>query len=447
MFPSVLIVDDEPTILHSLSGILADEGFETITAENGYDALKKLSQVSPDIVLLDIWMPGLDGLETLDEIKKVHPFVPVILITGHGTIETAVQATKAGAFDFIEKPLSIEKVVVTINNALNFRRLEEENRYLRKKALEKNSLTGTSQAVNELKAQIAIVAPTDAWLLIQGESGTGKELVARTVHQLSGRADRPMVVMNCGAIPAERSDSEWFGHERNAFAGADQRRRGAFEVASGGTLFMNEVGDLDLATQGKILRALDSGLFTRVGGERPLTVDVRVIAATSRNLEEDVARGTFREDLLYKLNVVPVHVPALRERREDVPALVAQFFALHAREGGLQGKTLSPEAAALLSAYPWPGNVRELKNLAERLLISVQGPVVEAYHIPPAYRGAGKKDATGADPFSVEDFEEARGAFERAWLARRLARHGGDLAKTAEALGLAPKVLETKLNG
>ncbi|MFH1887619.1 MAG: sigma-54 dependent transcriptional regulator [Pseudomonadota bacterium] len=446
MFPSVLIVDDEPSILQTLGGILSDEGFEITTAENGYEALKRLSEVSPDIVLLDIWMPGLDGLETLDEIRKEHPFVPVILITGHGTIETAVQATKAGAFDFIEKPLSVDKVVVTINNALNFRRLEEENRYLRKKTLEKNSLTGSSQAVNELKAQIAIVAPTDAWILIQGESGTGKELVARTVHQLSGRADRPLVVMNCGAIPPERLDSEWFGHERHAFPGADQRRRGAFEIASGGALFMNEVGDLDLATQGKILSALDSGQFTRLGGERPLTVDVRVIASTCRNLEEEVAKGTFREDLYYKLNVVPIQVPALRDRKEDVPALAEQFFARHARDRGTVSKVLSPEAGVLLSAYPWPGNVRELRNLAERLLISVEGPVVEAFHVPPAYRGGGKKDA-GADPYALEDLDEAKKTFERTWLFKRLARHFGDLKKTAKALGMDARTLEKKLRG
>ncbi|MBW1990083.1 MAG: sigma-54-dependent Fis family transcriptional regulator, partial [Deltaproteobacteria bacterium] len=256
MFPSVLIVDDEPTILQSLSGILADEGFEVLCAENGYEALKKLSKFSPDIVLLDIWMPGLDGLETLDEIKRQLPFVPVILITGHGTIETAVQATKAGAFDFIEKPLSIEKVVVAINNALNFRRLEEENRYLRKKTLEKNSLTGASQAVMELKAQIAQVAPTDGWILIQGETGTGKELVARTIHQLSERADMPLVTVNCSAIAPEDADSEWFGHEKDAFPGAEQRKRGYLEIAAGGTLYLSEVGDMDPATQGKVFRAL-----------------------------------------------------------------------------------------------------------------------------------------------------------------------------------------------
>ncbi|MBW1769566.1 MAG: sigma-54-dependent Fis family transcriptional regulator, partial [Deltaproteobacteria bacterium] len=327
MFPTILAVDDESAILQSLSGILSDEGFEVLTASNGYEALKIIEAESPDLVLLDIWMPGIDGIETLQEIKRTNPFLQVIIISGHGTIETAVKATKLGAHDFIEKPLSIEKVVVTINNALHFRQLEEENRFLRKKTLEKHSITGNSSTIlRALKKQIAVAAPTNAWILITGENGTGKELVARTVHQMSHRADKPLIDVNCAAIPEELIESELFGHEKGAFTGATTKKRGKFEIANGGTIFLDEIGDMSLKTQAKILRILQEQKFERVGGTRTLTVDVRVIAASNKDLEEEIEKGTFRDDLYYRLNVIPIEVPPLRNRTDDIPLLVETFL-------------------------------------------------------------------------------------------------------------------------
>ena len=293
MFPTIMIIDDEPSILKSLGGLLADEGFEVITASNGYEGLKLIEEKSPDLVLLDIWMPGIDGIETLKEIKKNHPSLQVIIITGHGNIETAVKATKLGAFDLIEKPLSIDKIIVDINNALNFRRLEEENRFLRKKTLEKHAINGNSPAVAELKKQIAIIAPTDAWVLITGENGTGKELVARTIHQFSKRVEQPMIDINCAAIPEERLESELFGHEKGAVSWSDTRKRGRFEMANAGTLFLDEIGDMSLQTQAKLLRVLQEQTFQRVGGGRDIRVDVRIIAASNKDLESRDRAGQF----------------------------------------------------------------------------------------------------------------------------------------------------------
>ncbi|MBF0204782.1 MAG: sigma-54-dependent Fis family transcriptional regulator [Desulfamplus sp.] len=385
MFPAVLIVDDNESIIDSLEGILSDDGFEVFHAFNGYDALKKIETLSPDIVLLDIWMPGMDGIETLKEIKKEYPNLPVIMITGHGTIEAAVDATKSGAFDFLEKPLSIDRVIVTINNALNFRKLEEENRYLRKKSIEKHSINGNSKAVQELNRKILTSAPSDAPILITGENGTGKELVAKTIHQLSNRPEEPFIIVNCAAIPEERIDSELFGHEKGAFSEAYAKQKGKFELASGGTLFLDEIGDMNLKTQAKILRTIESKTFQRVGGGRTLHVDVRVIAATNKDLAKEISLGNFREDLFYRLNVIPVNVPALRERKEDIPQLVKIFLSAFAKSGGKSPKQIEPEALEILDAHDWPGNVRELKNLVERLSIMVQNHTIKASDIPMPY--------------------------------------------------------------
>ena len=326
MFPSILIVDDEPSILKSLSGLLADEGFEVMTASTGYEGLKIIDREYPDLVLLDIWMPGIDGIETLKQIKKGNPYLQVIIITGHGNIETAVKATKLGAYDLIEKPLSIDKIIVAINNALNFRRLEEENRYLRKKTIEKHAINGISAATIELKKKIAAVAPTDATILITGENGTGKELVARTIYQLSTRVEEPFITVDCAAISEELIESELFGHEKGAFPGALNKKRGEFEIANNGTVFLDNIGDMSLKTQAKILRFLQEKNFQRIGGRRTLNVDVRVIAATNKPLEKEIVKGTFREDLYYRLNVVPVEVPPLRNRKEDIPILIDMFL-------------------------------------------------------------------------------------------------------------------------
>jgi two-component system nitrogen regulation response regulator NtrX len=446
MFPSILIVDDEPSIVQSLKGLLVDEGFDVMTAPNGYEALKIIESESPDLVLLDIWMPGIDGIETLKEIKAGNPFIQVIIITGHGNVETAVKATKLGAFDLIEKPLSIDKVIVGINNALNFRRLEEENRYLRKKTLAKNSIDGNSPGVLALKQQIAAVASTDTWVLITGENGTGKELVARTIYQLGNRAEKPFVDVNCAAIPEELIESELFGHEKGAFTGATTKKRGKFEIASGGTILLDEIGDMSLKTQAKILRVLQEQQFQRVGGSRVLKVDVRVIAATNKDLASEIKKGTFREDLYYRLNVVPIEVPSLRERKDDIPLLADHFLDDSAIQNRSRRKHIDPEALDMLAAYPWPGNVRELKNLIERLVILVPGERITPDDIPISYRTNDlPATAIETDCLSIDDFKEAKKAFEEAYLRDKLRENDGNVSQTARRIGVGRSYLHKKL--
>lgn len=442
MFPSILIVDDEPSILQSLSGLLTDEGFEVITANNGYEALKIIDSETPDLVLLDIWMPGIDGIETLKEIKKSSTSLPVIIITGHGNVETAVKATKLGAFDLIEKPLNIDKVIVAINNALNFRRLEEENRYLRKKTIEKHSISGSSEPVQALNMQIATVAPTESWVLIKGENGTGKELVARTIHQLSPRAEAPMIDVNCAAIPETLIESELFGHEKGAISGASTKKRGKFELANTGTIFLDEIGDMSLVTQAKILRVLDEKKFQRVGGGRVLNTDVRVIAATNKDLESEIENGRFREDLYYRLNVVPIEVPPLRTRADDIPALVDIFLAEAATSNREKCKTIDTAAMDILTTYVWPGNVRELKNLIERLAIMVQKKTITIKDLP---ANLSDPKTTAGELFSINDLEQARTAFETEYIQKKLAAYENNVAKTAKAIGVKPKYIKSLL--
>ena len=444
MFPTILAVDDEVAILQSLSGILSDEGFEVLTASNGYEALKVIEEESPDLVLLDIWMPGIDGIETLQEIKRTNPFLQVVIISGHGTIETAVKATKLGAYDFIEKPLSIEKVVVTINNALNFRRLEEENRFLRKKTLEKHSITGNSPPIQALKKQIAVAAPTNAWIFITGENGTGKELVARTIHQMSRRADKPLIDVNCAAIPDELIESELFGHEKGAFTGSTSRKRGKFEVANGGSIFLDEIGDMSLKTQAKILRILQEQKFERVGGTRTLTVNVRVIAASNKDLEREIEKGAFREDLYYRLNVIPIEVPPLRNRTEDIPLLVETFLKEFSEEGHCALKTVTPRAIEHLKLYRWPGNIRELKNLVERLAIMTESEVIDEADIPSSYK---RKDTMTLEVgiFDVDSLKEAKKEFEKMYILRRLSENENNISQTADSIGVERSHLHKKI--
>lgn len=447
MFPSILIVDDEPSILQTLGGLLSDEGFEVTTAANGYEALKIIDTESPDLVLLDIWMPGIDGIETLKEIKKGNPTIQVIIITGHGTIETAVNATKLGAYDLIEKPLSIDKVIVAINNALNFRRLEEENKYLRKKALEKNSISGDSPKTRELKKNIAKAAPTDTWILIIGENGTGKELVARTIHHLSSRADQPLIDVSCAAIPEDMIESELFGHEKGVFSETTSKKIGKFELASGGTIFLDEIGDMSLKTQAKILRVLQEQKIQRVGGSRTISVDVRVIAASNKNLEEEIERGRFREDLFYRLNVLPIEVPPLRQRVEDIPVLVDTFLEEFAVLNRSKRKVITPAALAILNKYAWPGNVRELKNLVERLAIMVETDAIGSEDMPDAYNldACPERDLSGAQFFQVDDLKEAKQAFEKEFISLKLAQHQNNVTKTAESIGVGRSYLHKKI--
>ena len=447
MFPSILIVDDEPSILQSLGGLLSDEGFEIATALNGYEALKIIDRESPDLVLLDIWMPGIDGIETLKEIKKGNPYIQVIIITGHGNIETAVKATKLGAFDLIEKPLSIDKVIVSINNALDFRRLEEENRYLRKKTIEKNSISGKSAPTEFLRKQIETAAPTETWILITGENGTGKELVARTIHQLSPRANQPLIAVNCAAIPEELIESELFGHEKGAFSGATTKKIGRFEMANNGTIFLDEIGDMSLKTQSKILRVLQEQKFHRVGGSRTLSVNVRVIAASNKGLEEEIEKGSFREDLYHRLNVIPIKVPALRQRFEDIPLLVDIFLAESAKQNQTSIKNLNPKALELLCSYPWPGNVRELKNLLERLTIMVKKDIIEDTDLPDPYHPGGVKQPELLEPqfLLMDDFKGAKKAFEKEFIQKKLLLNNNNITKTAKTIGVGRSYLHKKI--
>ena len=411
MFPSILIVDDERSILTSLSGLLSDEGFEVQTALNGYEALKEIEKTSPDLVLLDIWMPGIDGIETLKEIKRNNPFIPVIIITGHGTIETAVKATKLGAFDFVEKPLSIDKVILAINNALSFRRLEEENRYLRKKTIEKHSITGNSPPIQNLRRQIMAAGPTTSRVLITGENGTGKELVARTLHQFSPRAEGPFVDINCAALSEDQIEMELFGAERGYLDGNSAKKRGKFEMALDGTIFLDEVGDMSRATQAKLLRILEENKFQRLGSSRIIEFDVRIMAATNKNLAEEIKGGRFREDLFFRLNEVPIEVPPLRERLEDIPLLVETFLQDCAKNNHRgHPKTMTPKALDLLISYHWPGNVRELKNLVGRLDIMSSVFVIDEKMIPEPYNPRANEAETGSNLafFHISDIKKAR---------------------------------------
>lgn len=447
MLPSILLVDDEPSILRTLSGLLSDEGFEVKTASNGYEALKFIDSESPDLVLLDIWMPGIDGIETLKEIKKDNPFIQVVIITGHGTIETAIKATKLGAFDFIEKPLSIEKVIVAINNALNFRRLEEENKYLRKKTIEKHSITGNSPPITALKKHIAIAAPTNSWILITGENGSGKELVSRTIHQLSPRADQPLIDVNCAAIPEELIESELFGHEKGAFTEATTKKRGKFELAGNGTIFLDEIGDMSLKTQGKFLRVLQDLRFQRIGGGRTLSVNVRVIAASNKDLKKEIEKGNFRNDLYYRLNVIPIEVPPLRNRLEDIPPLVETFLDEFAKQNRSQRKKITQTSLELLCKYSWPGNVRELKNLMERLAIMVEGEIINDSDIPPPYNpDAGWETETIENKiFSIDYLKEAKKEFEKEFILRKLLENQNNITKTAKSIGVGRSYLHKKI--
>jgi two-component system nitrogen regulation response regulator NtrX len=436
----VLVVDDEAAIRRSLSGILADEGYETALAEDGERALAAVRERAPDLVLLDIAMPGRDGIQVLEDLRRSQPTLPVVMMSGHGTIETAVRATQLGAFDFIEKPVTLEKLLLTVRNALERSSLERENRELRARSLRAHEILGESPPIQRLKQEIAQAAPTNGWVLITGENGTGKEMVAKQLHVLSKRASAPFVEVNSAAIPEELIESELFGHEKGAFTGAIAQKRGKFELANGGTIFLDEIADMSLRTQAKILRILQEHKFERVGGSDTIDVDVRVIAATNKSLEREIQNGRFREDLYYRLNVIPFHVPALRERREDIPLLARAFVREFCADSAVPEKTFAPRALALLGAYAWPGNVRELRNLVERLVLMTPGPRIRPEDLPAELRGSGR----GAEP-AGESLEEARREFERRFLTAKLDEHGGNISRTAEAIGVARESLSRKL--
>jgi two-component system nitrogen regulation response regulator NtrX len=445
----ILIVDDEHSIQTSLAGILQDEGYQTSSASDGETALKLIEEEAPDLVLLDIWMPGMDGISVLKKIRTPGQSMQVIMMSGHATIETAVTATKLGAHDFIEKPISVEKLLVCIQNALKVNQLEEENKKLRAKIARDYEIIGTSSPIRELKQQIRIAAPTSGWVLITGENGTGKELVARAIHRQSRRAGKPFVEVNCAAIPEDLIESELFGHEKGAFTGATSKRKGKFDQAHDGTLFLDEIGDMSLKTQAKVLRILQEHKFERVGGEKTIEVDVRVVAATNKNLEYEMKQGTFREDLYYRLNVLPFHVPPLRERRQDIPLLARHFLATYCRKENVEEKHLSDEVLKALSTYNWPGNVRELKNIIERLAIMTQDDEIDVNALPAEIRMA-NADRTGEPisasiPLKHADFKEARESFEREFIRSKLQENDWNVSKTAEEIGLERSNLHRKI--
>jgi two-component system nitrogen regulation response regulator NtrX len=445
MPPTILVVDDEPQILQTVAGLLQDEGFETLTAPEGETALHLVKEELPDLVLLDIALPDRDGLDILKDLKSQYPTLPVIMVSAYGSVENAVKATRLGAYDFIEKPPHADKILLSVRNALEMARLSEENRRLRQQTAPPREIIGKSEVIRELREKLRLVAPTTASVLITGENGTGKELVARALHFLSRRAHRPFVEVNCAAIPEDLIESELFGHEKGAFTGATSRRQGKFDLAHEGTLFLDEIGDMSLKTQAKILRILEEQRFERVGGGRPIQVDVRVVAATNKNLEEEIAKGAFREDLYHRINVIPLPVPPLRERREDIPLLAEHFLKELARENNAPQKTLTPQALELLTALPWPGNIRELRNFIWRLFLLTTKSVIDADDLPfsPGTLAA-PPEATG-DPFALPHFREARAEFEREFLRRKLAAHRGSVSATAEAVGLERTHLYRKL--
>ncbi len=454
MSASILIVDDEESILTALSSILQDEGYDVTVAMSGTEALRIYTMDPPDLMLLDIWMPEMDGMETLRRVRELVPTAQVMMMSGHGSIETAVKAIKLGAYDYIEKPLSLENVTLRVKHALDQYRLEQENRTLRTTVQRKFELVGQSPAMHELRQLIQTAGPTISRVLIGGENGTGKELVARAIHQASARTGRPFIAVNCAAIPETLIESELFGHEKGSFTGATSMKRGQFEQADGGTLFLDEIADMSLNTQAKVLRALQEQQFTRVGGTKVLKVDVRVLAASNKDLLKEIEKGMFRDDLFYRLNVVPIIVPPLRQRREDIPLLIRHFMKAHSEEQGLRMKEVSPEAMAVFQQYDWPGNIRELRNLIERLMIMVPGPVidpVQAGHSLQARPVVGSTPQAAAPPVnplltqSYDSLRDARNAFEKDYIGRKLREHHWNISRTAEELKIERSHLHRKI--
>jgi two-component system nitrogen regulation response regulator NtrX len=441
--PSILIVDDEAGVRSALSGILRDEGYGVEAVESGEACLDRAIRATFDVIILDIWLPGMDGLATLAKLQQRRVDAPVIMISGHGNIESAVRAIKMGAFDFIEKPLSLQKTVLVVSNAVRQRRLEAENRELRATVDKRHEMVGESYVLRQLLEQVAMAAPTNGRVLIHGENGTGKELVARSIHMRSRREKGPFIEVNCAAIPEELIESELFGHMKGAFTGAVSDRRGKFEMADSGTLFLDEIADMSVKTQAKVLRALQEQIVEPVGGTASVKVDVRVIAATNKDLPTEIRLGRFREDLYFRLNVIPIFVPPLRDRDDDIGLLADHFMAEFAREYGRRPKRLDAGAATGLRSYRWPGNVRELRNVIERLMIMVPGDTIAlsdlAFLDGGAVTGA---ETAGAPPLPLH---EARERFERDYILRALAAQHGNISRTAEVLGVERSNLYRKM--
>ena len=445
----ILIVDDEAEIRDSLESILSEEGYAVTTAATAGEALTLLADASYDAVLLDVWLPDRDGLDALADIRQMDTahLPEVIIISGHGTIEAAVRATKLGAYDFLEKPLSLDRTLIVLKNAISARRLREDNREFVRQLSFRACVTGNSVPMKALRQQIKLMAPTNGRVLIYGESGTGKELIGRAMHAQSLRKDRVFVELNCAAIPEDHIETELFGYRRGAIAagpGTPAEKRGTFERADGGTLFLDEVGDMSLKTQARVLRALDEQRFLPVGATQPVHVDVRVIAATNKDLEEEIARGNFREDLFYRLNVIPFFVPPLRERKEDIPELVKEFLQEFGAQYGRPHVEMHPDALDALRQYHWPGNVRELRNLVERVLILNPKTLrIERRHLPTLVARDGARSGARGEEFST--LQEAREAYECDYILKKLDECHGNVSRTAEALGLERSHLYRKM--
>jgi len=449
---TILIIDDEESVRKSLADVMRDEGYEVVTAASGREGIDLLLEAQPSLAILDIAMPGMDGIETLGRIREIRPDLPVIMVTGHGTIETAVKTTKMGAYDFIVKPPELAHLILVVKHGLDEHRLREENETLKRSIERRCEIVGESEAIKTLKQQIALAGPTNGWVLIHGESGTGKELVARAIHRASKRADGPFVEVNCAAIPQELIESELFGHEKGSFTGATGMKRGKFELANGGTIFLDEIADMSLATQAKVLRMLEGQEYQRVGGSKTLKADVRVIAASNKNLADEIQRGIFREDLYYRLNVIPLEVAPLRERSDDIPRLARHFLQEFSNEYGQKPKTIDDDALALFVRYPWPGNVRELRNIIERLIIMVPGPILTENSVPPpistlsqGHKAPPTLSRRGREGGNHATLKEARSEFEHDFIARKLKEFGGNVSRTADAIGVERSNLHRKI--
>jgi len=453
----ILVIDDEAAIRDSLRMTLEYEGYEFIGAATGQEGLALAERESPDLVLLDVKMPGMDGLEVLDRLRSMNDGIPIVVISGHATISTAVEATKKGAFDFIEKPFASDRVLVSLRNALDQRQLRDENRSLKRAVEVRHQMIGDSQALRQVMAAVGRAAPTNATVLIQGESGVGKELVARTIHRNSLRSRERFVQVNCAAIPEELIESELFGHEKGSFTGATEKQVGKFEQADRGTIFLDEVGDMSAKTQAKVLRVLQEGEVERLGSARTIKVDVRVIAATNKNLEEEIEKGHFREDLYFRLAVIPIHVPPLRERPGDIALLVRHYMETFSRENNTRPKRITPAALDALQRYRWKGNIRELKNTVERMIIMTGGDTIDVADLPGTVRSPSNMAAAAVAspsaaakapegdanrPGTLREFKENA---ERAFLVTKLRENGWNISKTAEVIGTPRSNLYKKL--
>ncbi len=450
----ILVIDDEAAIRDSLRMTLEYEGYEFMGAATGQEGLALAEREAPDLVLLDVKMPGMDGIEVLERLRHLNESLPVVVVSGHGTISTAVEATKKGAFDFIEKPFASERVLVSLRNALEGRQLRDENRTLKKAVEVRHQMVGESLAIRQVMAAVARAAPTNATVLITGESGVGKELVARTIHRNSLRARERFVQVNCAAIPEELIESELFGHEKGSLTGASEMAVGKFEQADRGTIFLDEVADMSAKTQAKVLRVLQEGEVERLGSARTIKVDVRVIAATNRNLEEEIEKGNFREDLYFRLAVIPIQVPPLRERSEDIAALVRHYMDYFSRENNVRPKRMTQAALDALGRYRWKGNIRELRNTVERLNIMTSGDTIDVADLPESVRSpsswgalglAGSKPGSAGEAAKAGTLREFKENAERAFLVGKLRENGWNISKTAEVIGTPRSNLYKKL--